>query len=486
MNTELKKHIKIIAMIMAVFCLISVGLLLLGGEQLHSKRVSSGDPVTATAGTMDLNAENSISQRFSIGGDHLNYITLYLITYERQNTCTLNLVVTDEQGNALGSKAVSAAGLTGSAAVPIFFDTPVETAPDEPMILTITSDGQPGNSVAFLYGDSVNLSKGSVKKEIAEADRIRFDGAPLNGVLCFEAVGTKELLFGEIYWYLAGAAALMLLALCIWTSRKILSGRRSTTVRIINAFRRYSFLIQQLVLRDFKAKYKRSVLGMLWSFLNPLLMMTIYLLVFSMLFNSNIEHFPAYLIIGIVFFGFFNEATSMSLQSIVGNAALITKVYVPKYIYPVSRVLSSGVNLLLSMIPLFLILVITGIPVRPQFLLVIFGVLCILMLSLGVGMLLASAMVFFRDIQFLWGIVTTMLNFLTPIFYPESIIPANFQFVLKLNPLYHIIRFVRIVLIDGISPEPKAYLYCLITTLVPLLLGVFVFRKTQDQFVLNL
>jgi len=484
MNTELKKHIKIIAIIMAAFCLTALVFYLLCGEQMQTKEVNSGDPVTATNGTMDLNAENTISQRFTLDGDYLKYITLYVITYERTNTCTLNFTLTDDAGNIVAERSESAAGFGSTATVQ--FDKPIKIEPKEPLTLTITSDGETGNSIAFLYGDSINISKGTVRKEIDEADKMRFDGTAFNGILCFEAVGTKDLLFGEIYWYFIAVIGLLILACCVWTSHKILHGRRSTTVRIVNAFKRYSFLIQQLVLRDFKAKYKRSVLGMLWSFLNPLLMMTIYLLVFSMLFNSNIEHFPAYLIIGIVFFSFFSEATSMSLQSIVGNAALITKVYVPKYIYPVSRVLSSGVNLLLSLVPLFLILIITGIPVRIQYLLVIFGIVCIFLLSLGVGMLLASAMVFFRDIQFLWGIVITMLNFLTPIFYPESIIPQNFMFVLKINPLYHIIRFVRIVLIDGVSPEPKAYLFCIITTLIPLLLGVYVFRKTQDQFALNI
>ncbi len=176
----------------------------------------------------------------------------------------------------------------------------------------------------------------------------------------------------------------------------------------------------------------------------------------------------------------------MALTSIVGNAALITKVYVPKYIYPVSRVLSSTVNLLLSLIPLFAVMLFTGAAVRPALLLLPFGLFCLLVFSLGVGMFLATTMVFFRDTQFLWGVVSMLWMYITPIFYPESIIPDSIMPLYKCNPLYHIVRFIRIIMMDGVSPEPKAYCLCLLVSFIPLLLGAFIFKKQQDKFVLNL
>ncbi|MEA4828617.1 MAG: ABC transporter permease, partial [Enterococcus thailandicus] len=215
-------------------------------------------------------------------------------------------------------------------------------------------------------------------------------------------------------------------------------------------------------------------------------MMVIYYIVFSTIFKSDTANFPVYLIIGIVCFNFFSEATNMALHSIVGNASLITKVYMPKYIFPVSRVLSSTVNLLLSLVPLFLVLLYTKTNLSIRFILIIFGLICLVVLCLGVGMILSSSMVFFRDTQFLWGVIITMLNFGTPIFYPENIIPRQFMPLFKMNPLYQIIRFIRIVIIDGISPEPKAYLLCIVTSMIPLLLGIYVFKKTQDKFILNL
>ena len=214
--------------------------------------------------------------------------------------------------------------------------------------------------------------------------------------------------------------------------------------------------------------------------------MMVQYIVFSTLFKSDIPNFAVYLLIGIVCFSFFSEACGMALTSIVGNASLITKVYVPKYIYPLTRVMSSTINFGLSLLPLLAVLLITRTPIRPAILLLPFGVCCLFALALGVGMLLASAMVFFRDTQFLWGVVSMLWMYATPIFYPESIIPNQFMLIFKMNPLYHIIRFIRTILINGVSPEPKAYALALIASVVPLVIGATVFKRTQDRFVLNI
>lgn len=262
--------------------------------------------------------------------------------------------------------------------------------------------------------------------------------------------------------------------------------RNGPVTKLAAALNRYGYLIRQLVSRDFKNKYKRSVLGILWSFLNPLLTMLVQYIVFSTVFRNDTPNFPLYLLTGIVCFNFFSESSNMALQSIVGNASLITKVYVPKYIYPLSRVLSSTVNLLLSLIPLLLIMLLTHTPIRLSICLAPFGLICLVGFCMGIGFLLSTMMVFFRDTQFLWGVVSLLWMYATPIFYPESILPERFLFVFKCNPLYHIIRFIRIILIYGVSPEPKAYILCFIASFVPLLVGTAVFKKFQDEFVLNL
>ena len=249
---------------------------------------------------------------------------------------------------------------------------------------------------------------------------------------------------------------------------------------------KYRFLIKQLVNRDFKTKYKRSVLGVFWSFLNPLLTMVVQYIVFSNLFRFDIENYPVYLLTGILMFNYFNEACSLTLMSIVSNASLITKVYVPKYIYPLTRVMSSFINLLISMIPLALVVAISGLRPTACIFLAIIPVLCIAVFCLGLGMLLATSMVFFQDTQFLWGVVSMIWMYLTPIFYPASILPDSFRWIIDVNPLYYFIDFMRTCIITGMSPEPRVYLMCILWAAAMLLLGTQVFRRNQDKFILYL
>lgn len=264
------------------------------------------------------------------------------------------------------------------------------------------------------------------------------------------------------------------------------TGAKSLGLNAVNAFMRYRFLLDQLVSRDFKTKYKRSVLGVLWSFLNPLLSMMVQYIVFSTIFKSNIQNFAVYLLIGIVFFNFFAEATGAGITSIVGNTSLITKVYIPKYIFPVSKVLSSTINFLLSLIPLILAILITRTPIRPALLLLPFPVLCTIVFCIGMSMLLSSLMVFFRDTQFLWNVVSMLWMYATPIFYPESILPQKFMFIFKLNPLYHFIRFARALILQGASPNLRTYLFCIAAAVIPFALGAFVFKRAQNKFILYL
>ena len=288
------------------------------------------------------------------------------------------------------------------------------------------------------------------------------------------------------YWYMFIAG---LLALIVYLLNLILRekhNKESKGINFIKTCQKYKFLMQQLVQRDFKTKYKRSVLGVLWSFLNPLLTMFVQYMVFSTIFKSDIPNFPVYLLSGVVVFNFFTEACGMGLMSIVGNASLITKVYMPKYIYPVSRVFSSVINLLLALIPLLIVMAITKTGFGLPLLLVPFGLICTIIFCIGMSLILSSAMIFFRDTQFLWNVVSLLWMYATPLFYPESIIPEKFSLIIKLNPMYHFIRFVRTCILNGVSPEPKAYLICIICSLLSLLVGLLIFKKTQDKFVLNI
>lgn len=246
----------------------------------------------------------------------------------------------------------------------------------------------------------------------------------------------------------------------------------------------YKNLLKQLVVRDIKLKYRRSVLGYLWSILNPLLIMLVMVVVFSSLFRFDIPNFPVYLLTGQMLFGFMTEATGMAIGSITGSAPLIKKTYVPKYIFTLSRVTSSLVNLLFSMTALVLVMLITRTAITWHILLAPLVIVELYMFSLGLGLFLSCAAVFFRDIQYIWGVVTTAWTYLTPIFYPISIWPEEYAFLFKLNPMYSYIGQFRDVVLYGRTPGPNVALAGAVYALGALVVGIWTFYKGQDRFIL--
>ena len=468
------------------YVLLAVLFYLVAGEQLHFK-YSQTDTITPAEPVGEIVQGVEIRQPFVAEADEIRSLSLEISTYQRENTCHLQITIVDENNSLLGQVDVDGLGVVDNAVRDVYFAEPVPLEQGQNYAIVITSpDGVPGNALTVWYGNTLAIARVEIVKEIAPERCLQVNGQALNGELHCRMSLCSYLWFGEYYWYLAAGLGVLLVGYCLYLLNETKKGRSTIVLRLISAFERYGYLLRQLIARDFKTKYKRSILGIFWSFLNPLLTMSVQYVVFSTLFKSDIPNFALYLLIGIVCFNFFNEASTMALTSIVGNAALITKVYVPKYIYPVSRVLSSTVNLLLSLIPLFAVMLFTGEAVRPALLFLPFGLFCLLLFSLGVGMFLATAMVFFRDTQFLWGVVSMLWMYVTPVFYPESIIPESIMPLYKCNPLYHIVRFIRIIMMDGISPEPKAYGLCLLVSFIPLLIGAYIFKKQQDKFVLNL
>lgn len=253
----------------------------------------------------------------------------------------------------------------------------------------------------------------------------------------------------------------------------------------IHNFLAYKELLKELVSRDIKTKYRRSVLGILWSVLNPLGMMIIMSIVFSRAFPQAIENFPVYLMCGQVMFNYYNEASTMAMGAILGNASLIKKVYVPKYFFPMSRVCSCFVNLVTSFIALTLVVVVTGTKVSWTLLLIFMPVLYIFFFSLGMGLILSALVVSFRDLQHLYGVLMTAWLYLTPIFYPVEILPGWVQTIVKFNPLASIITMLRDVIMYGIVPDMALHARCLVPCVIALAAGLFIFYKQQDSFILK-
>lgn len=450
----------------------------LAGEQLHLRQSRDSLPLPAAdSGTIELAAGSVVEQRFFTQIQRLERIDIQWGAYYRQNSGSILAELLDlRSGAVLLSRSFDAAAIPEGGLTTLAAETPIEGLYQVPLLLRVTSDSPPGGAASPLMNT----------REQPEGWELSLNGAPAPGMLCVALSGTDYIWTGLHYWEFAAAGlALLLLFLgAVW--HRMRSGKRSYVVNAAAALRKYRFLIRQLVARDFKTKYKRSILGMFWSFLNPLLTMLVQYFVFSSIFKSDIPNFAAYLITGTVMFNFFNEACGMALGSIVGNAGLITKVYMPKYIYPLTRVMSSVVNLLISLTPLLIVCVITGVEFHKSAPLAVYFLACLVVFSLGVGLLLSAAMVFFRDTQFLWGVLSMIWMYATPIFYPESILPEKFRIILRVNPLYHFLKNARLCVLGGISPEPAVYVQCLLIALAALLLGAAVFRGTQDRFVLYL
>lgn len=253
----------------------------------------------------------------------------------------------------------------------------------------------------------------------------------------------------------------------------------------IRTFFGYKDLFHELVSKDIKLKYRRSFLGYIWSILNPLLIMCIMVLVFSHMFRFDIANYPVYLIIGQTIFNFFSESTNKSMWAILGNASLLKKVYVPKYVFTLSTVTSSCVNMLFSLGAMLIVFIFCHVMITPWILFVPVILLQVYIFCLGMGMFLSATTVFFRDIQYIWSAVITAWMYVTPIFYPIQQLPVWLQGGIKhLNPLYSYIQQFRMIVLDGACPDPRLVLYGFIVALTMLILGSWVFFKSQDKFIL--
>lgn len=259
----------------------------------------------------------------------------------------------------------------------------------------------------------------------------------------------------------------------------------STFLKRLGGFYQYRFLMQQLVSKDIKLKYRRSFLGYLWSILNPLMIMVIMVIVFSSMFRSDIQNFPVYLIIGQTLFNFMSESTNQAITSITGNAALLKKTYVPKYVFTVSKVTSSFVNTLFALGALIIVFVACKVTINVYFLLIPLILLQEYIFCLGLGMLLAQSSVFFRDIQYIYNAIITAWMYLTPLFYPITLLPEKVQhLVMTFNPMYFYVAEFRQIVLENRMPDTYLMFAGTGAALLALVIGTWAFLRTQDKFIL--
>ena len=253
----------------------------------------------------------------------------------------------------------------------------------------------------------------------------------------------------------------------------------------IETFWQYKDLLIQLVSRDLKLKYRRSILGYLWSILNPLFVMIIMTIVFSTMFSRNIENFPVYLFTGKMLYDFLSTSTRQAMSSVVGNAALLKKTYVPKYIFTLSKVSSSMIDFVLSFGALLIVMIATGAKLYWTFFLFPLVVIQLYIFCCGLGFLLAELNVFFRDIQYIYNAIMTAWMYMTPVFYPIERLPHMLQLFIKgCNPLYYYVAQFRDLVYYGRFPGPRVFWGGWIIAFVMLGFGLMMFKRRQDRFIL--
>lgn len=251
-------------------------------------------------------------------------------------------------------------------------------------------------------------------------------------------------------------------------------------------FKKYHYLLFQLIKKDIKLKYRNSYLGVFWTLLEPLLTMLVLVLVFSTLMGNKTKDYPVYVLSGRLLYSFFSTTTRAALRSVRSNAGMIKKVYVPKYIYPCASVISGYVTFLISLIVLALVAAVRGIAPTWHLLEAVFPLVVVFVMALGAGLLLSAVAVFFRDLEYLWGVALTLLMYACAIFYRvEDVISERNRWIFRLNPLYAVIENFR----DAIFGNPMrvtTMLYSMGFSVVLLLVGIGVFYKNQDKFILHI
>lgn len=254
----------------------------------------------------------------------------------------------------------------------------------------------------------------------------------------------------------------------------------------IYGFFKYQPLLRELVKRDIKVRYRHSFLGMVWTVLNPLLMMSVLTIVFSNMFRMDIENFPVYVLIGQIVFNCNMDATTQGMNSVIWNASLIKKVYIPKYLFPLSNVLSCLVNFGFSFVALIIVMLFTRAPFYPTLFMVWIPLIYLICFAFGLTLILCAVNVFFRDMQHLYSVFTTAWMYLSAIFYSVDIVPAGLMPIIEWNPLYRYITFFRQVIMEGIFPAPEENLACAAISVITLLIGLLTFTRLQDRFILHI
>lgn len=245
---------------------------------------------------------------------------------------------------------------------------------------------------------------------------------------------------------------------------------------------RYRDLLAQLVARNIKVRYKRSVLGVLWTMINPLMMTIILTLVFSELFRFTVPYYAIYVLSGMLLWSFFSQVTTSAMSELVWGGTLLNRIYMPRSVFAATALGTGLINLLLALLPLLLVMWFMGVPFRWPLLSLPFAVVLTALFAFGMSLLLSTLAVYFADVFEMYQLLLVGWQFLTPIIYPIEIVSAPHRWLFKLNPLYYFVQIFRLPIHQGILPDAATYATAALLALVTLVLGWMVFTSKADQF----
>ena len=252
---------------------------------------------------------------------------------------------------------------------------------------------------------------------------------------------------------------------------------------VIEKMKEHAFLFSELVKRDFKKKYKNTYLGMIWSLLSPLLSLLVMTLIFKNFFGRDMAHYTIYLFCGNIMFSYFSDSTSGGMGSLVANSSIFTKIKVPKFLFLLSRNVSSLINFGLTFLVFWVFLIIDGVTITWAFFGLIIPILLLAIFNVGMGLILSALFVFFRDMQYLWSIFTMLLMYMSAIFYTvtEEAFGA-FAYAFYLNPLYVYITYMRTIVLDGVMPSLEINVLAIAYALIVVVIGALIYKKCNHKF----
>ena len=430
--------------------------------------------VEATQITPNLVENITIIQEFVTHADFIDGLILRFATYNntlKEGNVEITLLSKDEQ--LLYECSIPVTNLKDNENVQIDFENSIAVQRDTKLQLIIRETNNTDGNVATLWmGTAQKDCKLFVNDELTA------------GTLYFNPVCTRNGHYLPHYLIVFVFLEVLFIVICLYQKRKDEKGVRTGLNECVHIFKDYRFLLSQLIGRDFAVKYRRSYLGIVWVILNPLLTMIVLSAVFAFIFRFNIDNFPVYLILGQVIFNFYSEATQISTTTITGSGQMIKKIYIPKYIFPLSKTMFSFFNFVLSFIPVLLVMLYYRIPITLNILYLPLLLLAYFCFVLGVSFILSAMQVFMRDTQYLYGIFLTLLGYTTPIFYSIDSLSPLFQKIMLLNPLYHYMAVLRTILLYGMAPTLQEMTICILLGGVFLGAGLCYFFKRQKRFIL--